>query len=174
MTAHTPLWQPLDRVSAWLAAPVRARTAPLPGPLGMPAYARLARSRVPIEPLPPRLHHLVAQLAALRSGCEYCAQHNRHTALKAGVPREAIDTVGRYASTTGFTEAERAALALAEAVTGFAEAEGGFSMEVLVWARCHFGEGQIIALVAAVATEHFFDPATGRMGRDCEVTGAGP
>ena len=166
MTAHTPLWAPLDRVSAWLAAPVPTSTAPLPGPLGLPAYARLAGSRVPIEPLPPRLAGLVTQLAALRSGCEYCAQHNRHTALKAGIPREAVDGVGHYATAPGFSEAERAALALADAVTGFAEAEGGFAMEVLVRARRHYGEGQIIALVAAVAAEHFFDPATGRLGRD--------
>lgn len=172
MTAHTPPWLPLDRAAAWLGAPVGTRTAPLPGPLGLPAYARLAGSRVPIEPLSPRLHHLATQLAALRSGCDYCLQHNRHSALKAGVSREAMDGVAHYASAPELSEAERAALALADAVTGFAEAEGGLSMEVLVRARCHFEEGQIIALVAAVATEHFFDPATGRMGRDCAVTSA--
>jgi alkylhydroperoxidase family enzyme len=68
--------------------------------------------------------------------------------------------------TSHFSEAERAALALAEAVTGFVESEGGLAMEVLARARCHFPEGQIVALVAAAAAEHFFDPATGRLGRD--------
>ena len=149
-----------------MTATARARTTPLPDPLGLAAYARLAGSRIPLEPLPPRLHSLVAQLAAVRSGCEFCAQHNRHTALKAGIPREMLDDVAHYASAPGFSEAERAALALADAVTGFAEAEGGFPMEVLVRARCHFGEDQIIAMVAGAAMEHFFDPASGRLGRD--------
>ena len=166
MSAQTPLWPLPDRVAAWLAAPRRQRTAPLPGPLGLPAYARLAHTWAAIEPLPPRLQLLVTQLAAVRSGCEFCVQHNRHTALKAGLRLEVIDGVAQYPSASHFSEAERAALALADAVTAFVEAQGGFPMEILVRARCHFAEGQIVALVAAVAAEHFFDPATGRLGRD--------
>jgi len=153
-------------VAAWLSTPRKARTTQLPGPLGLPAYARLARTWAPIEPLAPRLQLLVAQLAAVRSGCEYCVQHNRHVAFKSGLAPEVIDGMAQYASAGHFSEAERAALALADAVTGFAETEGGFPMEILVRARCHFDEGQIVALVATVAAEHFFDPETGHLGRD--------
>lgn len=160
------LWPLPDRVAAWMGAPRKPSLARLPGPLGLPAYARLARTWAPIEPLEPRLQLLVAELAAVRSGCDYCVQHTRHTALKAGVPMDAIDAVAQYASASHFSESERAALALADAVTGFREAEGGFPMEILVRARCHFDEGQIVALVAGVVAEHFFDPATGRLGRD--------
>ena len=166
MTTHIPWWPLTDRAAAWLAVPRRQKVPVLPGPLGLPAYARLARTWAPIEPLPSRLHLLVTQLTAQRSGCEFCIQHARHMALKAGLPADVIDAVAQYPSASRFSEAERAALALAEAVTGFAESDGGFSLEILVRARCHFQEGHIMALVAAAAAEHFFDPATGRLGRD--------
>jgi len=42
-------------------------------------------------------------------------------------------------------------------------------VEILVRARCHFSEWEIVALLATVATEHFFDPATGRLGRDAHA-----
>ncbi|HJQ67027.1 MAG TPA: carboxymuconolactone decarboxylase family protein [Gemmatimonadales bacterium] len=164
------LW-PLDRVAAWVGAPRRASPARLPGPLGLPAYARLARTWSPIAPLEPRLLLLVSQLAAERSGCPYCIAHGRHMAQKAGISPEAVDAVVQYSSAGQYSEAERAALALADAVTRFSETDGGFPPEVLVRARCHFDEGQIVALVAAVAAEHFFDPATGRLGRDALAVG---
>jgi len=141
-------------------------TAPLPGPRDLPAYARFASTWAPLEPLSPRLRLLVAQLAAVRSGCGYCAEHNRHLALKTGLTLGELDAVTDHARTSHFSEAERAALALADAVTRFADAEGGFSSDILVRSRCHFGEGEIVALVATVAAEHFFDPASGRLGRD--------
>jgi len=159
-------WPWPDRVTGWLGARQRTASAPLPGPRDLPAYARFAGTWAPLEPLPPRLRLLVAQLAAMRSGLGYCAEHNRHLALKSGLTLREVDAVVHYARASHFSEAERAALALADAVTRFADAEGGFPAEILVRARCHFGEAEIVALVATVAAEHFFDPATGRLGRD--------
>lgn len=162
------LWAFPDRLAAWVGAPRPATPKRLPGPLGLPGYARLASTWAPIAPLDPRLRLLVTQLAAERSGCEYCAQHNRHVAMKAGVARQVLDDVVRHGSAPPghYSDAERAALELADAVTSFEENKGGLPMETLVRARCHFDEGQIVALVAAVSAEHFFDPATGRLGRD--------
>jgi alkylhydroperoxidase family enzyme len=139
---------------------------PLPGPRGLPAYARVRWSRPSADALPTRLRLLVAELAALRSGCAYCAYYNRHLALRAGLPTEVIEAVTRYGVAPQFSEAERAALALADALTGFAEAAGGFAPEILARARGHLEEDQIVSLVVTVATEHFFDPVTGRLGRD--------
>jgi AhpD family alkylhydroperoxidase len=122
--------------------------------------------RAPLELLSPRLRLLVSQLAAVRSGCGYCAEHNRHLALKMGLTAGELDAVIDHARASHFSEVERAALALADAVTRFADAEGGFPSEILVRARSHYREGEIVALVATVAAEHFFDPASGRLGRD--------
>jgi alkylhydroperoxidase family enzyme len=170
MTPPTRSWPLPDRVLGWLGAtPLEAETR-LPGPRGLPAYARVRWSGPTAESLAPRLRLLVSQLAALRSGCGYCAHLNRHLALREGVPPVVIESVAEYAAAPHFTEAERAALALADALTRFSEADGGFDTEILVHARCHLRENQIIAVVATVASEHFFDPATGQLGRDALAT----
>jgi len=164
------LWTFLDRAAGAIGA---VRTAPpaLAGPLGLVAYARLRRSGAD---LPPRLRLLVAQLAAERSGCGWCAQRNRHLALQAGMSATDLDGVRRIAEAPGYSDPERAALALAGAVTEFSEAEDGFPLELLCEARRHFDEPEIMALVGVVTAEHFFDARTGRMGRDAAVAVPAP
>lgn len=166
MTARGRPWPLSDRLLGWLGAAPPDPASPLPGPRGLTAYARARWPRPSPDALAPRLRLLVAQLAALRSGCGYCSQYNRHLALRSGIAPSDLDAVTDHALAPQFSEPERAALALADALTGFAEAEGGFAMEVLVRARCHLGEDQIMAIVSTVAAEHFFDPVTGRLGRD--------
>jgi len=171
MIRHGRLWPLPERVLGWIGAVPPEAHAPLPGPPHISAYAVQHWTRPASDRLPARLRFLVAQLAALRSGCAYCAHYNRHLALRAGLPAATLDVVPDYPAAPQFSEMERAALTLADALTQFAAAEGGFPAEILVRARCHLPEEQIMALVATVATEHLFDPATGRLGRD--VTGAG-
>jgi len=156
------LWTFLDRAAGAIGA-VHTAAPALPGPLGLVAYARLRRSGAD---LPPRLRLLVGQLAAERSGCGWCAQRNRHLALQAGVSAADLDGVIRIAEAPGYSDPERAALALAEAITCFSEAASGFPGSVLCEARRHFAEPEIMAIVGTVTAEHFFDARTGRMGRD--------
>ena len=162
------LWAFLDRAAGALGAVPTASPA-LPGPLGLVAYARLRRSGAD---LPPRLRLLVAQLAAERSGCGWCAQRNRHLALQAGVSAADLDGVRRIAEAPGYSEPERAALALAEAITCFSETTSGFPAAVLCEARRHFDEPEIMALVGVVTADHFFDARTGRLGRDAVAGGS--
>ena len=156
------LWAFLDRAAGAIGA-VRTASPALPGPLGLVAYARLRQSAAD---LPPRLRLLVAQLAAERSGCGWCAQRNRHLALQAGVSPSDLNDVTRFATAPWYSEPERAALALADALACFAEALGGLPLDVLARARRHFSEPEIMALVGTTTGEHFFDARTGRMGRD--------
>ena len=156
-------WPFPDRAAGFLGAVRASRQASLPGPLGLVAYARLRRGG---DDLAPRLRLLVSQLAALRSGCSWCAHRNRHLALQAGLAARDIDDVCRFSSAPGYSEPERAALALADAITHFSEAHQGFSAVVLLQARRHFGETEIMAIVGAVTAEHFFDARTGSMGQD--------
>ena len=157
----------LDRAAGAIGANCPAPPA-LPGPLGLATYARMRRIG---SDLPQRLRLLVSQLAAERSGCSWCAHRNRHLALQAGVSPHDVDSVTRYATAPGYSEPERAALALADAITRFAEAQCGFPAEVLTRARRHFGEPEIMALVGTVTAEHFFDGRTGRLGRDAAGEG---
>jgi AhpD family alkylhydroperoxidase len=162
------LWPFLDRAAGATGA-FRTASPALPGPLGLVAYARLRRTAAE---LPPRLRLLVSQLAAERRGCDWCAQRNRHLALQAGVTSVDLAGVARFATASGYSAPERAALALAEAITCFSEAERGFPEEVLTQARRHFAEPEIMALVVTVTAQHFFDGRTGRMGRDAAVEDA--
>lgn len=152
----------LDRAAGAIGA-FRTATPALPGPLGLVAYARL---RFTGGELPQRLRLLVSQLAALRSGCHWCADRNRHLALQAGISLSDIDNVTQFPSAAGYSEPERAALALADAVTQFREDEQGFAAEILTRARRQLSEAEIMALVGMVTVGHFFDSRTGRMGRD--------
>ena len=158
-------WAFLDRAAGAIGA-VRTASPAVPGPLGLVAYARLRQSGAD---LPPRLRLLVAQLAAERSGCGWCAQRNRHLALQAGVSSSDLNDVTRFTAAPCYSEPERVALALADALAGFAEIEGGLPLEVLARARRHFTEPEIMALVGTATGEHFFDARTGRMGRDALV-----
>jgi alkylhydroperoxidase family enzyme len=171
MIRHGRRWPLPERLLGWIGAVPPLNHGPLPGPPHIPAYALTGWTRASSDRLPDRLRFLVAQLAALRGGCDYCVHFNRHLALRAGLPVAVVDAVPDYQVAPQFSETERAALSLADALTRFSEAAGGFPAEILVRARCHLPEEQIMALVATVATEHLFDPATGRLGRD--VTGAG-
>jgi len=164
------LWAFLDR-AAGVIGTVRPASPALPGPLGLAAYARLRRNGADLAP---RTRLLVGQLAAERSGCGWCAQRNRHLALQAGVSAVDVDGVTRYVTASGYSEPERAALGLAEAITCFAEAASGFPAGVLCEARRHFGEPEIMAIVGTVTEEHFFDARTGRMGRDVVAGGSAP
>lgn len=159
-----------DRVMGWLGAAARRNPEPLPGPCGIAAYARVGWARSSPVALEPRLRQLVTQLAAVRSGCAYCAHYGRHVGLRGGVPAAALDGVTDYARSSHFSERERAALALADALTRFTAADGGFAAEILERARCHLPEQQIMDLVALVAAEHFFDPVTGALGRDARTS----
>ena len=162
------LWPFLDRAAGAIGA-VRPASPALPGPLGLVAYARLRRTGAE---LPPRLRLLVGQLAAERSGCGWCSQRNRHLALQAGISAVDLDGVTHFATASGYAAPERAALALAEAITEFCEAADGFSSEVLFEARRQFEETEIMAIVGTVTAEHFFDARTGRMGRDVSACGS--
>lgn len=159
-----------DRVMGWIGAMPRRDPQPLPGPRGIAAYARAGWARTSPVALEPRLRLLVTQLAAERSECDYCVHYSRHVGLRGGVPAATLDAVTDYSRSSQFSQRERAALALADALTGFAAADGGFASEILERARGHLAEEQIMALVALVATEHFFDPVTGALGRDAHAS----
>jgi alkylhydroperoxidase family enzyme len=69
---------------------------------------------------------------------------------KSGESDERIDTVAGWRDTPYFTDAERAALALAEAVTRLSD-RGEVPDEIYDKAAQHFDEQQLAALIASIA-----------------------
>ncbi len=60
------------------------------------------------------LKNMVAQLSSLSAGCNYCAAHNAGFAIDMGLTAEKEDQLWSYETSDLFTEAERAALRLAQ------------------------------------------------------------
>jgi len=143
--------------------------APPPaGPRVLPAYAALARYRTGATALEPRLRLLVTQLAAERSQCGWCIERGRHLWRETLLPVDVLRALRDYGTSPLFSSKERAALTFAEAITRYADAEGGMPGEPLDAVREHFTEPEVVALTEAVATMHFFNPITGALGADVE------
>lgn len=150
------LWRALTRPSA---------SNPPSGWRVLPAYAALARYSHRVE-LEPRLRLLVTQLAAARSQCRWCIERGRHVWREAQYSVEPLCALPRYETSALFSDRERAALRFADAVTRYSEAHNGMPLEPLTRARQHLSEPEIVAITAAVAEQHFFNPITGGLGAD--------
>ncbi|MFI6645255.1 carboxymuconolactone decarboxylase family protein [Streptomyces sp. NPDC050504] len=104
--------------------------------------------------LDPALVELVQIRASQLNGCAYCLHMHTTDAAKAGESQERLHLVAVWREAKGFfTEKERAALALTEAVT--LVAGGGVSQEVYAGAAAHFDEeelGKLLALTFAINT----------------------
>ncbi|MEU6265091.1 carboxymuconolactone decarboxylase family protein [Saccharopolyspora shandongensis] len=101
--------------------------------------------------LPKALQQLVELRASQINGCGWCVDVHTKEAAAAGETAVRINLVAAWRESTVFTEAERAALALAEEGTRLADAHGGVSDET--WAEVceHYDEDQVAALVSLVA-----------------------
>jgi AhpD family alkylhydroperoxidase len=85
------------------------------------------------------------------NGCGVCVDMHPKLARKMGETDERLFAVAAWRDTPFFTEAERAALALAEAVTRVADRADPVPDEVWNAAAAHYDETQMAALVLAIA-----------------------
>ncbi|MFI7006821.1 carboxymuconolactone decarboxylase family protein [Streptomyces sp. NPDC050145] len=85
------------------------------------------------------------------NGCGFCLDMHTKDAAAAGESAQRLHMVGAWREAKVFTDAERAALELAEAGTRIADAAGGVSDEVWENAAKHFNEDQLAALVSLIA-----------------------
>lgn len=136
----------------------------------MTAHTPQARMQNPAMVLPGAMKALMAlgeaergsgvsevtlQLVHLRAsqinGCGVCVHMHARDLRKAGESDERIDTVSGWRDAPFFTTAERAALALAEAVTRLADRADPVPDEVYADAAAHFDETQLAGLIVAIA-----------------------
>jgi AhpD family alkylhydroperoxidase len=125
--------------------------------LGTPVGAALFRYFGPAgkvvskSTLPAATQELVKIRASQINGCGFCTDMHTKDAAHAGETSTRLNLVAAWREATVFTDAERAALELAEQGTRIADAAGGVSDEV--WANVvkHYDEDQLAALVALIA-----------------------
>ena len=101
--------------------------------------------------LPHVTRHLVELRASQLNGCGFCVDVHTKDAAAAGETAVRLHLVAAWRESTVFTEAERAALALAEEGTRLADAHQGVSDETWAQVRKHYDDDQIGALVGLVA-----------------------
>ncbi|MBI0293423.1 carboxymuconolactone decarboxylase family protein [Streptomyces sp. PRKS01-29] len=102
-------------------------------------------------PLPPATQELVALRVSQINGCAVCLDMHTKEAAAAGETAVRLNLVAAWREATVFTEAERAALELAEEGTRVADAAGGVGDEVWANAAKHYDEEQLTALVILVS-----------------------
>ncbi|KOG75602.1 MULTISPECIES: carboxymuconolactone decarboxylase family protein [Streptomyces] len=107
--------------------------------------------------LPAATQELVKIRASQINGCGFCTDMHTKEAVAAGETAVRLSLVAVWREATVFTEAERAALELAEQGTRIADAAGGVPDEVWANAAKHYDEEQLAALVSLIALINAFN-----------------
>ena len=111
----------------------------------------ISRTRVPIN------HELVHLRASQINGCSVCVDMHAKGARKSGESEERVFAVAAWRETPYFSDAERAALALTEALTRVADRAEQVPDEIWDAAAEHFDTTQLGALVLDIATVNLWN-----------------
>jgi AhpD family alkylhydroperoxidase len=105
----------------------------------------------------PRTLDLVHLRASQINGCSVCVDMGSRELKKAGETDDRLFSVAAWREAPYFTEAERAALALAEAVTRLGDKSDPVPEEVWNEAALHYDEKALAGLVLWIATTNLFN-----------------
>jgi len=106
---------------------------------------------------PPEVLHLVHLNASQINGCSACVDGGVKHAKQAGESDERLFAVAAWSEAPYFSDAERAALALAEAMTRLDDRTDPVPDQVWAEAARHFDERALSGLVLWIATTNFFN-----------------
>jgi AhpD family alkylhydroperoxidase len=107
--------------------------------------------------LPLATQELVRLRASQLNGCGFCTDMHTKEAIAAGENPVRLNLVAAWREATVFTDAERAALELAEQGTRITDTSGGVTDEVWAAAAKHYDDDQLGALVALIAAINAFN-----------------
>jgi len=107
--------------------------------------------------VPEATRGLVHLRASQINGCSACVDAGSRGAKKAGESDERLFAVAAWREAPSFSEAERAALALAEAVTRLSDRTDPVPDAVWDEATRHYDEPALAALILSIATTNLFN-----------------
>ncbi|CAM01249.1 AhpD family alkylhydroperoxidase [Saccharopolyspora erythraea NRRL 2338] len=107
--------------------------------------------------VPERTLELVHLRASQINGCAACVDFGVRTAKKSGETDERLATTAVWRESPYFTDAERAALALAESATRLADHPGAVPDEIWDAAAEHYDEEELAALVLWIGVTNLFN-----------------
>ncbi len=131
----------------------------------MEAFGQLAGTVLTTPLLDPVLTQMVAHVASTAAGCRYCQAHTGHSAERLGVDDEKLRQVWEFETSDVFSDAERAALRIAEAG---ATIPNGATTELFDAAREHWGDDELAAIVAVVSLFGYLNRWNDTMATDLE------
>ena len=130
-----------------------ARLNLMENPLAAKALKHIVSGARVIEgsTLPKVTQELVSLRTSQINGCGVCVDIHTKELAHAGESSVRINMVAAWREATVYTEAERAAMELAEQGTRVGDGAGGVPDEVWASAAKHYDEDQLVALVILIA-----------------------
>jgi AhpD family alkylhydroperoxidase len=107
--------------------------------------------------VPPKTLALVHLRTSQINGCSACIDGGARQAKKSGESDDRLFAVAAWRDTPYFTEAERAALALAESVTRLSDRPDPVPDEIWNEAARHYDQKGLAALIIAIAATNVFN-----------------
>jgi len=107
--------------------------------------------------VPPETLGLVHLRASQINGCSSCVDSGSRHAKKSGETDERLFSVAAWREAPYFTDAERAALALTEAITRLADRPDPVPDEIWDEAARHYDEKALAALILSIATTNIYN-----------------
>ena len=107
--------------------------------------------------VPRKTLELVHLRVSLINGCSVCVDSGARTAKKTGESDERLFAVGAWRHAPYFTDAERAALALAEAVTRIADRSDPVPDAIWNEAAAHYDEKGLAAILVWISLVNVFN-----------------
>jgi AhpD family alkylhydroperoxidase len=115
-------------------------------------YKAMSQGGVPQQTL-----ELVHLRASQINGCSFCVDSGARSAKRAGETDERLFAVAAWRESPYFTDAERAALALAEAATRLADRSDPVPDEIWEEATRHYDEKGLAAIILMIAMTNLFN-----------------
>ncbi|HEU5473480.1 MAG TPA: carboxymuconolactone decarboxylase family protein [Actinophytocola sp.] len=101
--------------------------------------------------------HLVEIRVSQINGCGFCVDMHTKEAAAAGETSVRLNLVAAWREATVFTDAERAALALAEEGTRLADVHSGVTEDTWAAVRKYYDDDQVAALIMGIALINAFN-----------------
>ena len=133
------------------------------------AFANLARTvNFTESELPTSTKRLVGHIVSRASGCQYCSAHTGFQATRSGgVEEEKIEAAFEYETSPLFTDAERAALRVAQAA---AAVPNSVTDEDFTELKKYYTDRQIVEIVGQISVFGFLNRWNDTMATELEAT----
>ena len=129
------------------------------------AFAGLAAAVNLNTDIPRDLSSMIAYVCSYASGCLYCQAHTHHSAHRGGADGEKLAAIWEYETSPLFSEAERAALRVAQSAGQTPNAVTDDDFRQL---RSFYSEDQILQIVAIISLFGFLNRWNDTLGTPLE------